>query len=121
MARSYWEQAGVAEKITLQLAPALETLDRLLAEGRSGQFDLAFIDADKENYLAYYEHTLALLRPGGLMIIDNVLWSGNVADETIQDKETRSIRELNLHIHADRRVHMSLVPVADGMTLVRKC
>lgn len=120
IARRYWEEAGVAERIDLQLAPALETLDRLLAADQAGSFDFAFIDADKENYPDYYERTLQLLRPGGLMVIDNTLWSGAVADTTRQDPETCAIRALNDLVHADDRVQMSLLPVADGLTLARK-
>lgn len=120
IARRYWEEAGVAERIDLQLAPALETLDRLLAADQAGSFDFAFIDADKENYPDYYERSLQLLRPGGLMVIDNTLWSGAVADTTRQDPETCAIRALNDLVHADDRVQMSLLPVADGLTLARK-
>ena len=120
IARRYWEEAGVAERIDLQLAPALETLDRLLAADQAGSFDFAFIDADKENYPDYYERTLQLLRPGGLMVIDNTLWSGAVADTSRQDPETCAIRALNELVHADDRVQMSLLPVADGLTLARK-
>ena len=120
IARRYWEEAGVAERIDLQLAPALETLDRLLAADQAGSFDFAFIDADKENYPDYYERTLQLLRPGGLMLIDNTLWSGAVADTSRQDPETCAIRALNELVHADDRVQMSLLPVADGLTLARK-
>jgi len=120
IARRYWEEAGVAERIDLQLAPALETLERLLAADQAGSFDFAFIDADKENYPDYYERTLQLLRPGGLMVIDNTLWSGAVADTTRQDPETCAIRALNDLLHADDRVQMSLLPVADGLTLARK-
>ena len=120
IARRYWEEAGVAERIDLQLAPALETLDRLLAADQAGSFDFAFIDADKENYPDYYERSLQLLRPGGLMVIDNTLWSGAVADTSRQDPETCAIRALNELVHADDRVQMSLLPVADGLTLARK-
>lgn len=120
IARRYWEEAGVAERIDLQLAPALETLDRLLAADQAGSFDFAFIDADKENYPYYYERTLQLLRPGGLMLIDNTLWSGAVADTSRQDPETCAIRALNELVHADDRVQMCLLPVADGLTLARK-
>lgn len=120
IARRYWEEAGVADRIDLQLAPALETLDCLLAADQAGSFDFAFIDADKENYPDYYERTLQLLRPGGLMVIDNTLWSGAVADTTRQDPETCAIRALNDLVHADDRVQISLLPVADGLTLARK-
>ncbi len=118
--RRYWSEAGVTGRIDLRLAPALSTLEQLLEDGADGSFDFAFIDADKENYLAYYEATLQLVRPGGLILIDNTLWSGAVADPADQEPDTRAIRALNKHIHADRRVQMSLLPVADGLTLVLK-
>lgn len=120
IARRHWADAGVAGRIDLRLAPALETLQGLLDAGEAGQFDFAFIDADKENYANYYEAVLQLLRPGGLMAIDNTLWSGDVADPRKQDAETRAIRALNRQVHADRRVTISLLPVADGLTLVLK-
>ncbi|MBL1176403.1 class I SAM-dependent methyltransferase [Pantanalinema sp. GBBB05] len=120
IARCYWQQAGVADKIELHLAPALETLDRLLAEGAANSFDFAFIDADKSNYDAYYERTLQLVRPGGLIAIDNVLWSGRVADPTVTDNRTQHIRALNQKMHQDSRVLISLVPIADGLTLALK-
>ncbi|ASC71865.1 O-methyltransferase [Halomicronema hongdechloris C2206] len=118
IARRHWQQAGVADKIDLRLAPALETLDQLLVEGT--RFDFAFIDADKRNYLAYYERTLQLLRPGGLMTIDNVLWSGRVADDTVKDAQTEAIRAFNQALYEDDRVDLSLVPIADGLTLALK-
>lgn len=120
VARRYWQRAGIADKIDLRLAPALETLDGLLADGQSGSYDFAFIDADKENYDGYYERALQLLRPGGLVLIDNVLWDGRVADERIVDEETRAIRALNEKIHRDPRVTPSLIPIADGLTLALK-
>lgn len=120
IARRYWQQAGVAGKIDLRLAPALVTLDALLADGQAGTFDFAFIDADKENYDAYYERALQLVRPGGLIAIDNVLWSGRVADAQIQDKSTQAIRALNQKLHDDERVTLSLVPIGDGLTLALK-
>jgi predicted O-methyltransferase YrrM len=120
VARRYWEAAGVAHKINLRLAPALSTLDELLASGQAGTFDFAFIDADKANYQAYYERSLQLIRSGGLIAIDNVLWSGRVADSQIQDNQTRSIRALNEQLHQDERVTLSLVPIADGLTLALK-
>jgi len=120
MARRYWEQAGMADRIDLRLAPALETLDCLLQEGRAGSFDMAFIDADKENYLNYYERCLQLLRPGGLIMVDNVLWDGSVVDASNQKSETVAIREFNEHIQNDSRVDISLVPIGDGLTLARK-
>jgi caffeoyl-CoA O-methyltransferase len=120
IARRYWQLAGVANKIDLQLAPALETLDRLLASGQAETFDFAFIDADKENYWAYYERSLQLIRPGGLIAIDNVLWSGRVADPQERDLSTQSIRNFNRQLLADSRVTISLVPIADGLTLALK-
>jgi len=120
MARRYWDKAGVANKIKLKIAPALETLKALLADGQAGQFDFAFIDADKTNYKNYYECCLELIRPGGVIAIDNVLWSGSVADETDDSEDTRAIRELNDHIHHDERVEMSLLPIGDGLTLARR-
>ncbi|MEH2211232.1 class I SAM-dependent methyltransferase [Nostoc sp.] len=120
IARRYWQEAGVADKIDLRLAPALETLDELLATGQAETFDFAFIDADKENYDGYYERSLQLIRPGGLIAIDNVLWSGQVADEQNQDESTQAIRALNEKLHHDERVTLSLVPIADGLTLAIK-
>jgi caffeoyl-CoA O-methyltransferase len=120
IARRYWQEAGVADKIDLRLAPGLETLDALLATGQGGTFDFAFIDADKENYDAYYERSLQLVRPGGLIAIDNVLWSGQVADPQNQDESTQIIRALNEKLHHDERITLSLVPIADGLTLAIK-
>jgi predicted O-methyltransferase YrrM len=120
VARRYWRRAGVERRIRLELAPALATLDRLLASGQAETFDFAFIDADKENYAAYYERTLRLLRRGGLLAIDNVLWDGNVANADDQRSSTVAIRALNAQLHADERVSISLVPIGDGLFLVRK-
>jgi len=120
IARRYWQQAGVADKIDLHIAPALETLDKLLTAGEAGTFDFAFIDADKSNYDNYYEQCLELIRPGGLIAIDNVLWSGKVADTEIQDNQTNKIRALNHKLHQDSRISLSLVPIADGLTLAMK-
>ncbi|HAJ57987.1 MAG TPA: SAM-dependent methyltransferase [Cyanobacteria bacterium UBA8543] len=120
VARRYWEAAGVADKIDLRLAPALETLDQLLADGQAGTFDFAFIDADKGNYDGYYERSLQLIRPGGLIAIDNVLWSGDVADPQVQDNSTQAIRAINKKLHHDERVTLSLVSIADGLTLALK-
>ncbi len=120
VARRYWAEAGVADKIELHLAPALETLDRLLAENRAGSFDFAFIDADKANYSTYYEGALALLRPGGLIAIDNVLWGGKVLEEAPGDPDTQAIQALNATIKDDPRVTISLLPLGDGLTLARK-
>ncbi len=120
VARRYWAEAGVTEKIDLRLAPALETLDRLLAEGAAGSFDFAFIDADKENYEVYYERCLTLLRQGGLLAVDNVLWNGRVADPAARDPDTEAIRALNLRLREDPRISLSLVPISDGLSLARK-
>jgi predicted O-methyltransferase YrrM len=120
IARRYWQEAGVANQIDLHIAPAQETLEKLIAGGESGTFDFAFIDADKSNYPTYYELALQLIRPGGLIAVDNVLWSGRVADSEVQDNRTNNIREFNEKLHQDRRVNISLVPVADGLTLAMK-
>ncbi|NEP11831.1 MAG: methyltransferase domain-containing protein [Symploca sp. SIO2C1] len=120
VARRYWQQAGVADKIELHIAPALETLERLLAEGQADTFDFAFIDADKSNYTNYYEQALKLIRPGGLIAVDNVLWSGKVADPQVQDNSTKAIRAFNQKLHQDQRVNLSLVAIADGLTLALK-
>lgn len=119
LARRAWADAGVADRITLRLGPAVETLDELLAAGDEGSFDLAFIDADKESYAAYYERALQLLRPGGLVAIDNVLWGGRVADPSAQDSTTLHIKVLNELIAADRRVDHVIIPIGDGLTLAR--
>ena len=118
IARRYWAEAGVAEKIDLRLAPATETLDGLIAEG-GRPFDFAFVDADKENYGAYYERLLKMVRPGGLIAIDNVLWSGSVIDPEKSDADTEAIRDLNAKLKDDERVSLSLVPIGDGLTLAR--
>lgn len=121
VARRYWDQAGVSDKIDLRLGPALDTLDSLIAEGHSGSYDLAFIDADKANYDGYYERALDLLRVGGLLLVDNVLWNGKVVeDSAFDDADTAAIRTLNEKIHADPRVTISLLPIADGLTLALK-
>lgn len=120
IARRYWQKAGVADKIDLQIAPALETLDRLLADGQANTFDFAFIDADKSSYDDYYERALQLVRVGGLIAIDNVLWSGAVADPSITNNSTEKIRALNQKLHQDDRISLSLVPIADGLTLALK-
>ncbi len=120
IARRYWQEAGVDDRIDLRIAPALDTLDTLLDNGESGRFDLAFIDADKVEYQDYYERILNLLRAGGLVIIDNTLWDGQPADPSAQDKDTRAIRAFNEKILQDERVDLSLLPVADGITLALK-
>ena len=120
IARRYWEQAGVANKIDLRIGPATETLDQLIQSGEANSFDFAFIDADKSSYPTYYEQALQLVRPGGLIALDNMLWSGQVADPAVQDKRTNVLRDLNAAIHRDSRVVASLVPIADGLTLAMK-
>ncbi|MEL6439679.1 MAG: class I SAM-dependent methyltransferase [Cyanobacteria bacterium J06621_8] len=120
IARRYWQEAQVAHKIDFRLAPAQETLEQLIAAGEAGSFDFAFIDADKRNYINYYEQALTLLRPGGLLAIDNVLWAGRVIDSSNIDKRTVAIREFNQKVHRDQRVEISLLPVADGLTLALK-
>jgi len=119
LARGYWKEAGVESKIDLRLAPALETLDAMIA-AKETPFDFAFIDADKPNYDGYYERALKLLRPGGLIALDNMLWSGTVADPTNNDKDTVVLRALNAKIHADARVDMALATIGDGVMLARK-
>jgi predicted O-methyltransferase YrrM len=119
--RRYWEEAGVAHKIDLRIAPALETISKLSTDAsQQNTFDFAFIDADKENYGAYFEHCMKLVRPGGLIAIDNVLRGGAVVDKSDQDAGTAEIRELNAKLAYDERVDVSLVPIGDGLTLVRK-
>ena len=120
VARRYWAKAGIADRIELRLAPALDTLKSLLAGGGAGSFDFAFIDADKTQYVAYYEAILKLLRPGGLMTIDNVLWSGAVADGRKRDADTVALRTLNEKLRTDKRISLSMLPIGDGLTLARK-
>lgn len=120
IAQEYWQQAGVDNKISLQLAPAIETLQHLINNHESNTFDLAFIDADKTNYDQYYEHCLTLLRPRGLLLIDNTLWGGSVADNQITDADTTAIRELNVKLKQDERIELSMLPIADGLTLCLK-
>ena len=120
IARRYWREAGVESKIELHVRPAVQTLDALVAAGQAASFDFAFIDADKVSYDVYYERCLTLLRPGGLLAVDNVLWGGAVADDREQSESTRAIRALNLKIAADARVSASLVPIGDGVYLARK-
>ncbi len=120
IARPYWQAAGVADKIDLRIAPALDTLDRLLESGEAGTFDFAFIDADKENYGHYYERCLQLVRTGGLIAIDNVLWGGQVADPTVDDPNTEAIRAVNAKLAQDERISLSVVPIADGLSLAFK-
>ncbi|MEN0068133.1 MAG: class I SAM-dependent methyltransferase [Myxococcota bacterium] len=120
MARQHWQEAGVGDRITLHLGPALDTLDQWLAEGRTNAFDLAFVDADKANLLAYHERCLPLLKPGGAILYDNVLWGGSVVDSSNQKPSTEAIRALNRTLHADERVDIVMVPVGDGLTIARK-
>lgn len=119
-ARRYWQEAGVHKKIELLLAPADKTLQKLIDGGNANSFDLAFIDADKTNYLSYYEKCLKLMRRGGLIVIDNTLWSGHVADSSVHDEDTQAIRQLNDALHSDSRVDISLLPIGDGLTLALK-
>lgn len=121
IARRYWQAAGVSDKINLRIQPATQTLDELLAAGEAETFDFAFIDADKENYENYYEGCLKLIRKGGLIVIDNVLWSGKVADPNIQDNSTKALRAFNKKLHQDERISLSMIPIADGLSLARKC
>jgi predicted O-methyltransferase YrrM len=120
IAAKYWEKAGVSDKIDLRLGNALDTLDVLFKNGEANSFDFAFIDADKLNYVEYYERCLTLLRPNGLMMVDNTLWSGAVADVFNTDANTEIIRTFNKKVHADQRVDMSMLPLGDGLTLLRK-
>lgn len=119
-ARRYWERAGVAGKIDLRIGPAVDTLDRMIHEGESGTFDFAFIDADKPNYPKYYERCLRLLRTGGVVLVDNALWGGHVADGTRNDDITSTLRKLNASAGRDSRVEVSLLPIGDGLLLARK-
>ncbi len=120
VARRFWARAGVAHKISLGLGPAVESLQRLIDSGHAGTFDFAFIDADKSNYSNYVNLCHELVRPGGLIAVDNVLWSGRVIDPAEQDKDTLAIRALNEALHHDERFDLSLVPIGDGLTLLRK-
>ena len=122
IARPYWQRAGVAGRIDLVLEPALHTLDARIAAGQSGQFDFAFIDADKSNYDGYYERCLTLLRPGGLIAIDNTLWSGRVAQpvDAVKDADTAALQRLNDKLPDDQRIDLALLPIGDGLTLARK-
>jgi predicted O-methyltransferase YrrM len=119
IARQFWKEAGVDARIELRLQPALKTLEELLARNGRGNFDFAFIDADKSSYLAYYEKLLELIRPGGLIAVDNTLWSGKVADRRYKDADTMALRLFNDHVYRDERVDLSLVPIGDGLTLLR--
>ena len=120
VARRYWAEAGVADRVDLRIGPGIDGLDALLAEGRAGTVDLAFIDADKKSYPDYYERILELLRPGGVVALDNVLWGGEIADPSKTDRDTVALRTVNERVRDDERVTEVLLPVADGMTLARK-
>ena len=120
IAERYWAEAGVSQKIDLRIAPALDTLKQLIAEGQENTFDIVFIDADKTNYENYYESCLQLLRVGGVIILDNVLWGGSVIDKNDNEEDTRAIRAINEKVYNDKRVSMTMLPVADGLTLVMK-
>jgi predicted O-methyltransferase YrrM len=120
IARRYWKEAWIENLVELRVGPALDTLDKLLAEGQERRFDLVFIDADKENYIGYYEYALKLLRPGGLVIADNVLWSGKVIEPDMQDKDTVAIRTFNNHLKKDSRITFCIIPIGDGFTLAVK-
>jgi len=118
--RPFWREAGIEDRIDLRIAAALDTLDALLEDGQGQSFDMAFIDADKSNYGHYYERCLQLLRPGGLVMFDNTLWSGAVADPTKNDEDTCALRELNALLHQDERIDISMLPLGDGLTLACK-
>jgi predicted O-methyltransferase YrrM len=120
VARRYWERAGIDDRMNLHLAPASDTLKRLVDEGKSARYDMAFIDADKTGYPDYYERCLQLVRPGGLIVVDNTLWDGQVADAEDQETDTRAIRDFNRRVKDDERVDLSLLPLADGVTLLRR-
>lgn len=120
IARRYWARAGIASKVTLELGPAAQTLDALIGRGESGMFDFAFVDADKSNYPIYYESCLALVRSGGVIVFDNALWGGKVADPAREDVDTRAIRAVNTRAATDPRVEASLVAIGDGLLLIRK-
>ncbi|HET6638515.1 MAG TPA: class I SAM-dependent methyltransferase [Gemmatimonadota bacterium] len=119
IARRWWAEGGVLEKIEIRVAPAAETLDRMVEEGLEGRFDFAFIDADKAGYVEYWERCLRLVRRGGLIAVDNVLWDGRVADPANEEESTQAIRAFNARVRDDDRVDLSLVPVGDGLTLAR--
>jgi len=120
IARRYWAEAGVAHKIELRLQPAVQSLDELITEGHAETFDFAFIDADKVNYDVYYEHCMKLVRPGGLIAVDNVLWHGRVIDPAVNDEDTVAMRAFNLKRRSDDRVHLCMLPMGDGVTLALK-
>jgi caffeoyl-CoA O-methyltransferase len=120
IATRYWRAAGVADKIDLRLAPALDTLDQIIEQGHANTYDFAFIDADKVTYADYFERALTLIRPGGLIAVDNTLWYGRPANAAVRDADTVAIRAFNARLHADERVDLSLIPIGDGVTLACK-
>jgi predicted O-methyltransferase YrrM len=120
LAKNYWQEAGLTDKITLKLAPAEQSLNELIETHGAGSFDMMFIDADKSSYIRYYNLGLELLRPGGVILIDNTLWSGSVASEEANDEDTTALRELNRLISEDSRVNYALLPMADGLTFITK-
>lgn len=120
IAREFWDKAEVADKVDLRLAPAIETLDNLLENGEAASFDFAFIDADKGNYISYFQRCLELVRQGGIIAVDNTLWSGRVADSDNNQNSTQNIRAFNSYVHGEVRVEMVLLPIGDGLTLTRK-
>ncbi len=120
IAREFWAKADVADKVELRLAPAIETLDSLLNNGEAASFDFAFIDADKGNYINYFQRCLELVRQGGVIAVDNTLWSGRVADPDNNQNSTQNIRAFNSYVHSEMRVEMVLLPIGDGLTLARK-
>jgi predicted O-methyltransferase YrrM len=119
-AREYWKEAGLAHKISLRVGPAISALDRLISEGGEGAYDFVFIDADKTEYEEYYERSMVLIRSGGLITVDNTLWYGRVADGEVNDEDTVALRKFNENLHRDDRVHISLLPMSDGLTLALK-
>ena len=120
IARRYWAEAGVDDKIDLRIGPAADTLDALIADGEDAAYDFAFVDADKTGYDGYYERLLRLVRPGGLIVFDNTLWDGTVLEENPEDDDTKAIQALNEKLATDERVSLCLLPVADGVTLARR-
>ena len=120
IAKKYWKLAGVDNKVDLHLAPAIETLEKLIEDGQGSTYDFSFIDADKINYQSYYEYSLNLVKPGGIIAVDNVLWSGQVIDEYDSEPATRAIRSFNEQLYQDDRVSISMVPIGDGLTLAYK-
>ncbi len=120
LASKYWDEAGVADKIDLRVAPAAETLDQLLADGEQAAYDFAFVDADKAGYDGYYERLLRLVRPGGVIAFDNTLWGGKVLDQDAEDEDTLALQALNVKLAGDQRITLCLLPVADGVTLARR-